>query len=260
MADLTDTRRVLTRRDNERALAQEVPVALVFNGGTQAVMMATPQDLEAFGIGFAVSEGIVSAASQIQRIEVVEHERGFEVQMWIDEAQAAALSERRRTMLGPVGCGLCGVDSLDQALRELKPVSGGTVISSDDVNAAVRALRAHQPLHDQTRSVHAAAFWRDGIIAACEDVGRHNALDKLIGSLLLDDIDPQTGVFVITSRVSVDMVQKTVMAGCPILVAVSAPTVHAVDTANAANLTIAALARGDGFDIFTHGERIRDED
>ncbi len=244
-----------------RALPDEVPVALVFNGSTQAVMMATPEGLEAFGVGFALSEGIVDTADQIETLEVIPHDKGVEVRMWIASAQAERLDARRRTMFGPVGCGLCGIDSLEQALRALPRVTSELTLSATQVNAATEALRAHQPLHDQTRAVHAAGFWRGGIIAACEDVGRHNALDKLIGTLARDGIDPSTGAIVLTSRVSVDMVQKTVIAGAPILIAVSAPTVQAVELAKETSLTIAAHARGDGFDIYSHSERIiEDED
>ncbi len=239
-----------------RALPQEVPVAIVFNGTTQAVMMATPDRLDAFGIGFALTEGTVKAVADIETLEVVEHPQGFEVRMWITDDAAKRMEARRRSMLGPVGCGLCGIDSLEQALRDLPPVQSAITLTAAEVDQATEALRQHQPLHDQTRAVHAAGFWRGGIIAACEDVGRHNALDKLIGTLVQQGIDPATGAIVLTSRVSVDMVQKTVIAGSPILIAVSAPTAQAVALAESAHLTVAALARGDGFDIYSHPERI----
>lgn len=239
-----------------RALPQEVPVAIVFNGTTQAVMMATPDRLDAFGIGFALTEGTVKTVADIETLEVVEHPQGFEVRMWITDDAAKRMEARRRSMLGPVGCGLCGIDSLEQALRDLPPVRSAITLTAAEVDQATEALRQHQPLHDQTRAVHAAGFWRGGIIAACEDVGRHNALDKLIGTLVQQGIDPATGAIVLTSRVSVDMVQKTVIAGSPILIAVSAPTAQAVALAESAHLTLAALARGDGFDIYSHPERI----
>lgn len=239
-----------------RALPQEVPVAIVFNGTTQAVMMATPDRLDAFGIGFALTEGTVKTVAEIETLEVVEHPQGFEVRMWITDDAAKRMEARRRSMLGPVGCGLCGIDSLEQALRDLPPVRSAITLTAAEVDQATEALRQHQPLHDQTRAVHAAGFWRGGIIAACEDVGRHNALDKLIGTLVQQGIDPATGAIVLTSRVSVDMVQKTVIAGSPILIAVSAPTAQAVALAESAHLTLAALARGDGFDVYSHPERI----
>ena len=243
-------------QEMHRALPEELPVAIVFNGTTQAVMMATPDALDAFGIGFALTEGTVTTADEIESLEVIQHDQGFEVRMWIADAAAKRMEDRRRSMIGPVGCGLCGIDSLEQAMRKLTTVNINKTLTYSEVNAATESLRQHQPLHDQTRAVHAAGFWCDGIVAVAEDVGRHNALDKLIGTLLQRGIDPATGAIVLTSRVSVDMVQKTVIAGAPILIAVSAPTVQAVEIADAANLTIAALARGDGFDVFTHPERI----
>lgn len=239
-----------------RALPEEVPVAIVFNGTTQAVMMATPDRLDAFGIGFALTEGTVKTAAELETLEVVEHPQGFEVRMWITDEAASRMEARRRSMLGPVGCGLCGIDSLEQALRDVPGVQSGFTLTATEVDQATEALRQHQPLHDQTRAVHAAGFWQNGIIAACEDVGRHNALDKLIGTLIQQDIDPASGAIVLTSRVSVDMVQKTVIAGAQVLIAVSAPTAQAVKLADQSNLTVAALARGDGFDVYSHPERI----
>ena len=239
-----------------RPLPQEVPVALVFNGSTQAVMMATPDQYHAFGIGFALSEGIVTDVAQIEKIDVTEHAKGVEVNMWLAQSQAQALAERRRNMIGPVGCGLCGIDSLSQALRELPKLTSDYTISADLVAKATDELRAHQPLHDKTRSVHAAGFWNDGVMTASEDIGRHNALDKLIGRLALEGLDATRGAFVLTSRLSVDLVQKTALAGCPVLIAVSAPTTAAVAQAEATNLTLIGLAKRDDYIIFTHPERI----
>lgn len=239
-----------------RALAAEVPVALVFNGSTQAVMMATPDDLPAFGAGFALSEGIIGAASDIERSEVVTHPQGIEVQMWIADDRAAALADRRRSMIGPVGCGLCGIDSLAQAARDVPRVETGFVMRADAVAGVTDQLRHHQPLHDETRAVHCAGFWRGGIITACEDVGRHNALDKLIGRLALTGQGAQDGAIVLTSRLSVDLVQKAAMANCPIVIAVGAPTTAAVALADTAGLTLIGLAKGRDFHIFTHPERI----
>lgn len=239
-----------------RPLASEVPVALVFNGSTQAVMMATPDDFPAFGVGFALSEGIVSVVSEIERTEVVTHDQGVEVQMWIAADRAEALADRRRSMVGPVGCGLCGIDSLAQAARDLPRVAGGFVMQAGAVAGVTDQLRQHQPLHDETRAVHCAGFWRDGIVTACEDVGRHNALDKLIGRLALTGQSASDGAVVMTSRVSVDLVQKVALAGCPVLIAVGAPTTAAVTQADAAGLTLIGLAKGDDYTIFTHPQRI----
>lgn len=247
-----------TAQDMRRALPEETPVAIVYNGSTQAVMMATPDDLMDFGRGFSLSEGIVDTLAQIEGIEVVAHSEGLEIQMWLAEDKAEALAARRRTMTGPVGCGLCGIDSLAEAVRPLPTITAPLTLTPEDVDAAVAALTSNQPLHDQTRAVHGAAFYvpGQGIALAREDVGRHNALDKLIGAMATAGIDPTSGALVLTSRVSVDMVQKCAMAGVPVLIAVSAPTAHAVRTADAAGITIAALARGAGFDLFTHPERI----
>ncbi len=237
-----------------RALPQEVPVALVYNGTTQAVMMATPCDLEDFGRGFTRTEGW----GEVDSLEVVTHDAGIEIQMWLPENRAEDLATRRRAMAGPVGCGLCGIDSLDQASRTLPCVTADVTLSSGQITAAMQGLRAGQALHDLTRAVHAAAFVSpdQGLTEIREDVGRHNALDKLIGATP----DCSTGAVVLTSRVSVEMVQKSAMAGAPIILAVSAPTTLAVQTAQAANITLVALARDDTFEIFTHPDRIQTEE
>jgi FdhD protein len=233
-----------------RSLPEEVPVALVYNGTTQAVMMATPCDLEDFGRGFTRTEGW----GEVDSIEVVAHEHGIEVQMWVSEDMAETLATRRRAMAGPVGCGLCGIDSLDQAVRDVPVVESNITLTPADIASAMRTLRAKQALHDQTRAVHGAGFYMpdQGLITIREDVGRHNALDKLIGATP----DCSRGAITLTSRVSVEMVQKSAMAGAPVILAVSAPTTLAVATAQDANITLVALARDDTFEIFTHPHRI----
>jgi FdhD protein len=240
-----------------RTLAEETPVALVYNGTTQAVMMASPQDLEDFAVGFSMTEGIVSRPGEIESLEIVEHARGLEVRMWIDAARDEALALRRRTMAGPVGCGMCGIDSIDEALRPVPGITCGAVgLDPSDVRRAVDALRDAQSLHDQTHAVHAAGFWTAGrLVLAREDVGRHNALDKLGGAIVRADMG-RAGAIVLTSRVSLDMVQKTAALGVPVLIAVSAPTTRAVQLAGDAGMTLVASARGDRFDVFTHPHRI----
>jgi FdhD protein len=248
--------------ETHRALAEEVPVALVYNGTTQAVMMASPQDLEDFALGFSLTEGIIDAPADIESLEIVAHGPGLEARMWIAAPRAEALAARRRAMTGPIGCGLCGIDSLGEALRPVPSVAATPLaVPSTDVSAAMAALRAGQVLHDRTHAAHAAGFWVPGrgIVALREDVGRHNALDKLAGALLRDGMDPRTGAVVLTSRVSLDMVQKTAAIGAPALVAASAPTAHAVRLAEEAGLTLVANARGDGFDVFARPDRIRPE-
>ncbi|MCM2563566.1 formate dehydrogenase accessory sulfurtransferase FdhD [Lutimaribacter sp. EGI FJ00015] len=244
-----------------RALPDEVPVALVFDGTTQAVMMASPDRIADFAHGFALSEGLIGGLDEVEGFEVIHHDRGIEARFWLASDRGAALKQRRRAMLGPVGCGLCGIDSLDAAMRDLPRLPDtGLHLTAHEVATATDALCAHQPLHDRTRATHAAGFLQPGMGITCarEDVGRHNALDKLIGALARQGTDPSTGAFVLTSRVSIDLVQKTVIAGAPVLIAVSAPTALAADTADSAGLTLAAFARGGGFDIFAHAHRIID--
>lgn len=241
-----------------RNLPEEVPVAMVYDGSTQAVMMATPGDIADFAHGFSLTEGFVTRLDQIESFEVVEHEAGIEARFWLVGDRAKALETRRRRMMGPVGCGLCGIDSLEEATRALPLVKSDLRFHAGEVAGATDALRGLQPLHDQTHAVHAAGFLMpgQGIVLAREDVGRHNALDKLIGALALQGIDPAAGAFVLTSRISVELVQKAAMAGCPMLIAVSAPTAHALTLADAAGITVAAFARGGGFDLYSHPHRI----
>ncbi len=242
-----------------RTLPEETAIAMVYNGSTQAVMMASPADLRDFAIGFSLGERIIEKAGEIESLEVVPQEAGVELRMWLSGARADALERRRRFMAGPVGCGLCGIDSLAEALRPLPPLTtAGPVLTSAEVERAVAAIRDWQPLHDLTGAVHAAAYWRpgDGIVAAREDVGRHNALDKLVGALALEGGDASAGAVVLTSRVSVEMVQKSVLARATVVIAVSAPTVHAVRLAEGAGMTLVALARSDGFTVLTGPHRI----
>jgi FdhD protein len=242
----------------ERVLPEEVAVALSFNGTTQAVMMATPADLEDFGVGFALTEGIASP-EEILSIEVEPVSRGMDVQLWLHPEAETRLAARRRTMSGPVGCGLCGIDSIDQALREVPVVAPSAFrMTPSQVREAVASLPEEQRLHDATRAVHGAAFWNGRVLLAREDVGRHNALDKLVGGMLRQGIRPE-GAIVLTSRVSTDMVQKVAMLGAPMIIAVSAPTAEAVELAERAGITLVALARGDRFEVFSHTDRLRME-
>jgi len=242
-----------------RTLPEEVPVAVSFNGTTLAVMMCTPDDIGDFAHGFALTEGVISGLEEIEIFEVVTHPEGIEARFWLTEARAEALETRRRQMIGPVGCGLCGIDSLEQAMRDLPQVPKAPLaLTHAEIAAATEALKGHQPLHDQTRAVHAAGFLRpgEGLVLAREDVGRHNALDKLIGALAQAGEDAATGAFVLTSRVSVEMVQKTAMAGCPVIIAASAPTAQALRLAEGAGITLAAFARAGAFELYSHPERI----
>ena len=259
---VTSTKMIVMRgnaaHEGVRAVPEETAIAIVLNGTTQAVMMATPADLEDFAVGFALSEGIVAGPDEIEGMEVVEQEGGIEARLWLAAERAEAVAARRRAMAGPVGCGLCGIESLAEALRPLPPVGAGSTLGVADVDRAVNELAAMQAMNARTRAVHAAGLFlpEQGVVLVREDVGRHNALDKLAGAAARGGVDGSRGAAVITSRVSVAMVQKCAMAGVPVLIAVSAPTAHALRLAEAAGITLVAIARGDGFEIFTHPERI----
>ena len=244
----------------KRIIPEETAVAFTYDGGSYAVMMATPQNLDDFAVGFSLTEGVVSSATDIRQLEIVEHDAGIELRMWLTEPRAVALGERRRHLAGPTGCGLCGIESLDEAVRPPAHVRDGQTFSPDDIMHALESLAPRQELNRQTRAVHAAAFWRPdaGLVALREDVGRHNALDKLAGALARDGVSGHSGMVLLTSRVSVEMVQKTAVIGASLIVAVSAPTALALRTAEAARITLVAVARSDGFEVFTHPQRIKE--
>jgi len=235
------------------ALAEEVPVALVFNGISHAVMMASPVHLEDFALGFALTEGLIDQASQLYGVEVIHQTNGIELQLDVAAQTEARLKERRRSMAGRTGCGLCGADSLAQVKLPL-PQAPEVHIDVDAMHRAHAHMRALQPLKQQTGATHAAA-WSNAkgeITLLREDVGRHNALDKLIGALSKTSTDMQQGFICITSRASFEMVQKTVMAGAGALTAVSAPTRLAVELAEQHNLALAGLVRGQTFTAYSH--------
>jgi FdhD protein len=241
-----------------RSIPEETAVALTYNGGTYAVMMATPTDLEDFAVGFSLSEGLIDDSSDIDSLEIVPHDQGVELRMWLGKLKGDRLQERRRRIAGPTGCGLCGIESVGEAMRPAVVVGGGPQLSAEQIMVAMRSLASCQKLNIETRAVHAAALWNvaNGIDALREDIGRHNALDKLSGALARAAIVRSEGIILLTSRVSVEMVQKTAAIGATVMVSVSAPTALAVRVADAAGITLAAVARADGFEIFTHPWRI----
>lgn len=230
-----------------RRIPIEAPVAIEYNGIGYAVMMATPVDLAAYAVGLTLAEGLVSRADEIADIDVHPIEGGWVVRVTLPAERLDAVIKRARTRVSESSCGLCGIESIEQVLRPLPPVTARIATSRAAIAHALATLPEHQPLSRATGAVHAAAFClaNGRIVAAREDVGRHNALDKLIGALALDGIDPAGGFILLSARCSYELVEKTVRAGCPMLVTISAPTSLAVERAKAAGLTLVALARAD---------------
>ncbi len=239
-------------------VAEEVPVALEYNGVSHAVMLASPLDLEDFATGFSVTEEIVDGLADIRDIELAEGPDGITVRLEIASGCFARLKDRRRSLAGRTGCGLCGTESLPQAVRWPRPLHSDVRFGAAAVIAAMQALGERQPLHASTGATHAAA-WSDAagrLVLVREDVGRHNALDKLIGALLRDRRAAGDGFIVVTSRASYEMAGKTVRAGVALLAAVSGVTGLAIDLAAASGLTLIGFARGQDLSVYTHTERI----
>ncbi|MEG6509052.1 formate dehydrogenase accessory sulfurtransferase FdhD [Methyloligella sp. 2.7D] len=248
-----------------RAVPQETAIAFTYDTATYAVMMASPGDLEDFAVGFSLTEQVIPSPDAIEQLEIVESDvdgiAGIELRMWLKGEDGTKLARRRRSQVGPTGCGLCGIESLTEALRPPPEVGEGAIYTADEIMQAVEATGPLQALNHETRAVHAAGFWTpsEGVVALREDVGRHNALDKLVGALARQGRDAADGIVVLTSRVSVEMVQKAAFAGAPVIAAVSAPTALAIRMAEAAGITLIAIARKDGFEVFTHPARVTGE-
>jgi formate dehydrogenase accessory protein FdhD len=242
------------RGESQELVAEEIAVALVYNGISHAVMMATPVDLEDFARGFSLSEGIVHNAGELLDIEVIKEAAGLSVSMRIPESRFAALKERRRTLTGRTGCGLCGVDALAQAIRPLQAVTATLTVSAGDIQRGFALLAERQALNQATGAVHAAGLLRGDTLLLREDVGRHNALDKLIGAAAVQA--GEAGALLITSRASYEMVAKAAAANCPVLAAISAPTALAIELAEQAGITLIGFAREGRMTVFSHRERI----
>jgi FdhD protein len=237
---------------------EEIPVAMVYNGISHAVMLATPTSLKAFGLGFSLSEGILRSVNEVYGMEAVPGPEGIELQMTIAQERFFDLKARRRNLTGRTGCGLCGTESLQQVRRQVGPVTSAQHFTPEAVHAALSSLPGRQTLQTLTGAVHAAAWCRaDGGIAHVEeDIGRHNALDKLIGHVAMAGENFAQGFAIVTSRASYEMVQKAAMVAIPMLVAVSAPTGLAIELAEQAGVTLVGFARGSGHVVYAHSHRL----
>jgi FdhD protein len=239
-------------------VAVEVPVAFEYNGISHAVMLATPADLHDFAIGFSLSEGI-ARPSQCYGVEASEGPAGITLAIEIASAAFARLRQQRRTLAGRTGCGICGAESLEQVLRPLPDLTSQTLRIAPAALARAHAhLAGAQPLQHRTGAAHGAVWcgFDGAIVCAREDVGRHNALDKLIGALARGGFETRGGFALVTSRASVEMVQKSATAGIAVLAAVSAPTALAVQAAASCGQTLVGFVRGQAFNVYTHPGRI----
>lgn len=236
----------------------ESPVALVYNGQSFAVMMATPCDLADFALGFALAEGIVADPSEFELVDVLETGRGISLQGLVPRIRFEALQQRRRSLSGRSGCGLCGIESLEEAMRPAPLITSDLQLPHAAIAAGMRALAGRQPLNAMTGGAHAAAFIAAGMEPMVrEDVGRHNALDKLIGAMARDPrVRPDAGFLAITSRASWEMVHKAAHAGIAVIAAISAPTSLAVAAAEASGITLIAFARDAEMNVYTHAGRV----
>jgi FdhD protein len=246
------------RTSGARTIPEETPIALSYNRTAYAVMLATPGDLEDFAVGFSLTEGIVQSPADIEELDVVADDAGIELRMWLAAERAEAMTIRQRRLAGPSGCGLCGLESLADAVRTPPHVTGEARFAPAAIHTAMAAMAPAQKLNQQTRAVHAAGFWHPqrGLVALREDVGRHNALDKLAGALAREGGMAADGLLLLSSRISVELVQKAAMLGAPVVIAVSAPTALAVRLADQAGIALVGIARSDGFEVFTRPERI----
>ena len=247
----------LDRNDN---IASEVPVAMTYNRVSHVVMMATPADLEEFGLGFSLTEGLIGSVADLLSTRVIPRDGGIELAMTITQDWFDRLSTRRRNLAGRTGCGLCGAENIEQALRKPPVVNHSLKISHQAVQKVVNTLNAEQPLQAVTGATHAAAWCspEGDILSVREDVGRHNALDKLIGSLFREGFKSSDGFILVSSRASYEMVYKTAAAGVELMVAVSAPTTLAVEFAQHSGVTLVGFARPGRHNVYTYTDRVVD--
>jgi FdhD protein len=267
MATATDASATVIRFDGgrsdsgERALPAEVPVNFVYGGIPFAVMMATPSDMEDFAYGFSLTEGIVRHPDEIRGIQVEKAEAGLVCSVELTSERLHDHLARKRALSGRTGCGLCGIDDLASLPSAVGPRGEAPVVAVAAIRSALAALEGQQPLNDRTRAVHAAA-WASldgGLLFVREDVGRHNALDKLIGTLVRRSTDPASGFVIVTSRCSFELVEKVAVLGARTLVSISAPTSLALNRARALDIALVAIARRDSMTVFHGLERIRRE-
>ena len=246
----------VTRKTDQ--VAEEMPVALVYHGVPHVVMLATPANLEDFAVGFTLSEGLVGKPEEIRSVEVTEGPEAADVRVTVAWERFSELLQRRRNLTGRTGCGLCGAETPEDAIRELPRVGPGPTVSTAGLHEAIEQLGSMQPINARTGSVHAAAWVvpGKGIQLVREDVGRHNALDKAIGALVRSGADFGSGYMLITSRASFEMVQKSATVGISFLAALSAPTAFAVRVAEKTGLTLVAFARRDRHVVYTHPGRL----
>ena len=239
-------------------IAEEVPVSLVYNGMPHVVMLATPTNLEDFALGFSITEGIIKDPSELLSTRIYNRSNGIEVYLQIPKQRFDCLADKGRNLTGRTGCGLCGASTLQQAIRQPNPVSEGLTLTANDLFSALTDIKQRQKLNQLTGSVHAAAWAIPGqsVSELREDVGRHNALDKLIGSLLRTKKDLTSGFVIVTSRASYELVQKAASVGITTLAAMSAPTGLAIRLADEAGLTLIGFARDDQHVVYTHPQRL----
>jgi FdhD protein len=240
-------------------VAEEMPIALVYHGVPHVVMLATPADLEDFAVGFTLSEGLVERPDEIRSVEVTYGAEAADVKITVAWERFSSLLQRRRNLTGRTGCGLCGAETAEEAIRELARVGPGPTVSTAGLHEAIEQLSTMQPINARTGSVHAAAWVipGKGVQFVREDVGRHNALDKAIGALVRSGADRSEGYMLITSRASFEMVQKSATVGISFLAAFSAPTAFAVRLAQKTGLTLIAFARRDRHVVYANPERLK---